>query len=104
MRLHLAGWARVPENSARTGSADDAGGLGSRLDASRQRARLSQEELTERSELSLRTLTNLERGRIRWAHPASVRRLANALGPSGEERVSSSPQQGGGFPMPRTLL
>jgi tetratricopeptide (TPR) repeat protein/transcriptional regulator with XRE-family HTH domain len=65
---------------------DDAAALGQRLRACRQSAELSQDELAERSGLSTRTLSNLERGRTRWPHPDSVRRLADALRLRGEAR------------------
>jgi tetratricopeptide (TPR) repeat protein len=56
------------------------------LRASRRSAGLSQEELASRSGLSVRTIGNLERGRIRWPHPDSVHRLADALELSGQPR------------------
>jgi transcriptional regulator with XRE-family HTH domain len=56
------------------------------LRASRTSAGLSQEELATRSGMSVRAIGNLERGRIRWPHPASVRRLADALDLSGQSR------------------
>ena len=65
---------------------DDAAALGQRLRACRQSAELSQDELAERSGLSTRTISNLERGRTRWPHPDSVRRLADALRLRGEAR------------------
>jgi tetratricopeptide (TPR) repeat protein/transcriptional regulator with XRE-family HTH domain len=58
---------------------DDAAAFGERLRACRESAGLSQEDLAERSGLSIRTIGNLERGRTRWPHPDSVRRLADAL-------------------------
>ena len=45
----------------------------------RRSAGLSQEELAERSGLSVRAISNLERDRTRQPHPDSVRRLADAL-------------------------
>jgi len=65
---------------------DDAATFGARLCACRQSAGLSQEELAEVSGLSIRAISNLERGRTRWPHPDSVRRLADALGLCGEGR------------------
>jgi transcriptional regulator with XRE-family HTH domain len=46
----------------------------------REAAGLTQEELAERSRLSVRTISNLERGRARRPYPRSVRLLASALG------------------------
>jgi tetratricopeptide (TPR) repeat protein len=70
---------------------------------------MSQEELAERSGLSIRTIGNLERGRAKWPHPNTVRRLADALGLPAEERAEfaavagrplvggeASPEVGGG--------
>jgi len=65
---------------------DDAAAFGERLRARRQSTGLSQEELAERSGLSIRAISNLERGRTRWPHPDSVRRLADALRLRGEAR------------------
>jgi len=50
-----------------------------RLVASRRAAGLSQQELAGRAGMSVRALGNLERGRTKWPHPDSVRRLADAL-------------------------
>ncbi len=58
---------------------DDGSVFGERLCAARQSAGLSQEDLAERSGLSVRAVGNLERGRTRAPHPDSVRRLADAL-------------------------
>jgi|HubBroStandDraft_6_1064221.scaffolds.fasta_scaffold12793_3 tetratricopeptide (TPR) repeat protein/DNA-binding XRE family transcriptional regulator len=65
---------------------DEVSAFGSRLSACRQSAGLSQEELAARAGLSIRALSNLERGRTRWPHPDSVHRLADALGLCGKAR------------------
>jgi DNA-binding SARP family transcriptional activator/DNA-binding XRE family transcriptional regulator len=65
---------------------EDAGVFGVRLGACRRLAGLSQEELAERSGLSIRAVGSLERGRTRWPHPDSARRLADALGLRGVQR------------------
>ncbi len=65
----------------------DAAAFGARLSACRRFAELSQEELAERSGLSIRAVGNLERGQTRWPYPESVRRLAEALGLQGQARV-----------------
>jgi tetratricopeptide (TPR) repeat protein len=54
--------------------------FGERLGACRRSASLSQEELAERSGLSVKAISNLERGRAQWPHPGSVHRLVDALG------------------------
>ena len=52
----------------------------------RRSAGLSQNGLATQSGLSVRTISNLERGRARWPHADSVRRLADALGLHGRRR------------------
>jgi polar amino acid transport system substrate-binding protein len=52
----------------------------------RERALLTQEELAERSGLSVRTIRGLERGDIRRPRSASVRQLADALQLTGRAR------------------
>jgi tetratricopeptide (TPR) repeat protein/transcriptional regulator with XRE-family HTH domain len=52
----------------------------------RQRAGLTQEELAEKTGLSVRAIRNLEAGRVRAPRPASVRMLADALRIDGPER------------------
>jgi transcriptional regulator with XRE-family HTH domain len=59
---------------------NDGAGFGDRLRALRRSAELSQQELAERSGLSIRTISNLEAGRTQWPYPDSVGRLADALG------------------------
>jgi tetratricopeptide (TPR) repeat protein/transcriptional regulator with XRE-family HTH domain len=53
--------------------------FGMRLRAYRVAAGVSQAELAERSEVSLRAISDLERGRTRWPHQDSLHRLARAL-------------------------
>jgi DNA-binding XRE family transcriptional regulator len=65
----------------------DASGFGARLRACREVAGLSQEELAERSGLSLRTIGNLERGRTR-PYRASVQQLAAGLNLRGQDRTA----------------
>jgi transcriptional regulator with XRE-family HTH domain len=67
--------------------------LGNRLRAYRIAASLSQEELAEKSGISVRAISDLERGRTRWPHPGSVHRLADALeltGPARAEFISAA--------------
>jgi tetratricopeptide (TPR) repeat protein/transcriptional regulator with XRE-family HTH domain len=53
--------------------------FGTRLRASRVAAGISQAELAELSGVSIRAISDLERGRTRWPHRDSLRRLADAL-------------------------
>ena len=46
----------------------------------RQAAGLTQEELAQRAGLSVRAVSNLERGQTRMPHPNSLRRVARSLG------------------------
>lgn len=66
---------------------EDAGGFGDRLRACRRASGLSQQELAERSGLSVRAVSKLESGRTRWPYPDSVGRLADALGLRDAERA-----------------
>ena len=58
---------------------DVARGFGTRLRSCRQSAGLSQQELAERSGLSVRAISDLERGRTRFPYQDSLARLADAL-------------------------
>jgi tetratricopeptide (TPR) repeat protein/transcriptional regulator with XRE-family HTH domain len=58
---------------------DDVAAFAARLNAFRRLAGLSQQELAERSGLSTRAISNLERARTRWPHPETLSRLADAL-------------------------
>lgn len=53
----------------------------------RRIAALTQEQLAERTGLSVRTIRNLERGRITSPRAQSVRLLADALGLSDADRA-----------------
>src|SRR5882762_506324 len=55
-------------------------GLGPTLKRLRSAARLTQEELAERSGISARTISDLERGLRNGVYPHTARRLAAALG------------------------
>src|ERR1041385_8303569 len=58
---------------------DETGLFGLLLQRHRTAAALSQEELAERAGVSRRAVADLERGARRSPHPATVRRLADAL-------------------------
>jgi|HubBroStandDraft_5_1064220.scaffolds.fasta_scaffold00599_13 tetratricopeptide (TPR) repeat protein/transcriptional regulator with XRE-family HTH domain len=62
------------------------GSFGEFLRARRRAVGLSQEELAERSELSVRSVSDLERGRTAHPHPRSARMLADALGLTSPDR------------------
>jgi transcriptional regulator with XRE-family HTH domain len=63
-------------------------GFGALLRAHRTAAGWSQEELSERAGLSLRTIGNLEQNRTRWPYRDTVRRLADGLNLDGPERAA----------------
>src|SRR5581483_9917064 len=58
----------------------DSSALGAHLRRARLAIRISQEELAERTGLSVRAIGDLERGRTRRPYPRTVRVLADALG------------------------
>jgi transcriptional regulator with XRE-family HTH domain len=58
---------------------DDVAEFAARLITFRRSAGLSQQELAERSRMSVRAISNLERARVRWPHPETLSRLAGAL-------------------------
>ncbi|HUC57060.1 MAG TPA: helix-turn-helix domain-containing protein [Streptosporangiaceae bacterium] len=66
---------------------DDDKGFGQRLRAARLSAGLSQHRLAQRSGLSLRMISDLERGRTRWPYRDSVSRIADALELDGPPRA-----------------
>src|SRR5919201_1753838 len=65
---------------------DGPGPFGRLLQAYRAAAGLSQEELAEQAGLSRRGISDLERGARRSPHPATVRRLVEALGLAESDR------------------
>ncbi len=54
--------------------------VGELLRRHRARSGLTQAELAERADVSIRTLRSLEQGRVRRPHPSSIYRIAAALG------------------------
>jgi tetratricopeptide (TPR) repeat protein len=66
---------------------DDGEDFGLRLRDGRRSAGLSQLELARRSGLSIRTISDLERGRTRWPYRDSLYRLADALELTGPARA-----------------
>jgi len=74
-----AGLGRQGRTESSRVTADADGSFGARLRAWRRSAGLSQEELAERSGLSVRAISDLERGRTRWPYRDSLQRLADAM-------------------------
>ena len=74
--------------------------LGARLRQLRGEAGLTQEELAQRSGLSVRMVSNLERGRTRRPYPSSVRSPAHALGLPGDDLVARHRATRSGLPQP----
>jgi tetratricopeptide (TPR) repeat protein/transcriptional regulator with XRE-family HTH domain len=66
---------------------DDSTGFGAVLRARRLSARLSQQELAEASGMSVRAISDLERGRARRPYPDSLYRLADGLRLRDRERA-----------------
>lgn len=60
--------------------------FGARLSGHRVRLGLTQERLAERARLGVRTIRDLERGRVARPRPSSIALLADALGLGGLER------------------
>ena len=60
--------------------------LGGNLLRARWRSGLTQEELSARSGVSVRTIGDIERGTVRRPHAASLLLLCDALGLTREER------------------
>ncbi len=67
---------------------DDPGSFGALLRRHRLACGLSQEELAERAGLSRRGISDLERGARRTPHPATLRRLAEALNLVAQDHAS----------------
>jgi len=89
---------------------EDSAAFGAVLAACRRSAGLSQQELAERAGLSVRAVGNMERGRVKVPHPATMRRLADALGLAGQHREALLAAVGrrlagpdGGLVVPRQL-
>src|SRR5262245_55600060 len=57
----------------------DSAGLGALVQRYRLPAGITQEELAERTELSVRSVRNLERGRVRRPRSETVQRIVRAL-------------------------
>jgi transcriptional regulator with XRE-family HTH domain len=66
---------------------EEAGGFGARLRSFRRLAAMTQEELAERSGVSVRTIGNLEHGRPHRPYRSTCEALADALGLRGTVRA-----------------
>jgi transcriptional regulator with XRE-family HTH domain/tetratricopeptide (TPR) repeat protein len=75
-------------NGRSAGDSAEADALGQAVRACRLRAGLSQEELAHRTQLSVRTIANIEAARVSRPHGHSLKKLADALGLTGGERES----------------
>lgn len=76
------------------------GGFGKLLRSRRRAAGLTQEELAERSGLSVRAVSDIERGRTARPYPRSTRMIVDALcltGPAREEFLSAADAADGFF-------
>lgn len=86
---------------------ETAGSFGTVLRRHRQAARLTQEELAERTDLSVRAIANIESGRTGRPRLYSVHRLAAALGLTGkaaeEFRRASRGEALAGEPAPKAI-
>ena len=69
--------------------------VGARLRAWRRRVLLTQEQLADRAGVSVRTIASLEAGRVRYPRSDTLRRLADALGLTEEERAGLTTAIGG---------
>ena len=81
--------------------------LGEWLRQQRVAAGLTQEDLAERSGVSVRAIADLERGRTRKPYPSSVRSLVRALGlpeEAGADLVARYRAGGGADPVPDAML
>ncbi len=80
--------------------ADRTTSFGAMLRRYRDVAGLSQEELAERAELTVQAIGALERGHRRMPYPATVRRIADALGLDDAERAALIAARGAGTTPP----
>jgi tetratricopeptide (TPR) repeat protein/DNA-binding XRE family transcriptional regulator len=80
----MAGDYREPRG---LGAAGEETVFGKRLSGCRRSAGLTQQELADRSGLSVRAISNLELGSARSPHAGTAHRLADALGLHGESRA-----------------
>lgn len=69
----------------------DEKGLGKRLQAARQKAGLTQQQLCHQANLSFSTLTKIERGAIKAPSIFTIQSIAGAVGLSLDELVGASP-------------
>ncbi|HTB48972.1 MAG TPA: HAD-IA family hydrolase [Verrucomicrobiae bacterium] len=68
----------------------DEKGLGKQLQAARQKAGLTQQQLCQQANLSFSTLTKIERGAIKAPSIFTIQAIASALGTSLDELVGSA--------------
>src|SRR5579863_6451803 len=82
-----AGPGRADSGGASTGRASTVG-FGRRLREGRRAAGLSQHGLAQRSGLSVRMISDLERGHTKWPYRDSLNRLADALALEAQPRAA----------------
>ena len=82
----ISGWVRAPRARTRTVSTTELTTFAALLKRYRVAAGLTQEELAERARLSVRGISNLERGVRRLPQPATIALLAEALHLRGLDR------------------
>lgn len=73
----------------------DERGLGKRLQAARQKAGLTQQQLCQRADLSFSTLTKIERGAIKAPSIFTIQAIAGAIGSGLDELVGNAPARPG---------
>lgn len=71
--------------------------FGSRVRALRRQARLTQEQLAHETNLSTRSIRNIECGLVNRPHRESVRLLAGVLGLTGDDLVEFERMSHGDF-------
>src|ERR1700728_1031021 len=87
-----------------SGEAGKRDGFGELVRGRRGAAGLTQEELAERSGLGVRTISDIERGRIGRPHRRSVDLLCRALGLAGPGRDKTARAASAGAGAPTTAL
>lgn len=80
------------------------GTVGRRIRQAREEAGLTQEELAQASGVSVRTISNLERGRAKRPYPSTLRALARALDLPDVQFLLSAQRKSRSLGLPRTAV